>query len=64
MTPTQLPTYEAMKGTKRWLMSSPGKVPFYLDGEPRSGKLDTPEDMLRLGTFDQAVAACARKGEG
>ncbi len=58
------PTMEAMKLARRWLLSNASKVPFYVDGGPRSGTLDSSEDESRLGTFDQAVAACALKGNG
>lgn len=33
----------------------PRKVPFYCDGTPRRGALDSPEDRARLMTFDQAA---------
>lgn len=33
------------------------KVPYYADGECRSGELDTPEDRARLVTFDAAEEA-------
>ena len=34
----------------------PRKVPYYCDGAPRHGALDSPEDRARLVTFDQAAA--------
>ena len=62
--PIPLPTFELMKRANRWLLANPSKVPLYISGHPRSGKLDSPEETLRLGTYDQAVAALATKGEG
>ncbi len=55
----------AMRDAKRWLTwkgvadrkgGKPRKVPFYADGEPRSGRLDTPEDVARLVSLDDALA--------
>lgn len=34
-----------------------GKVPYYLNGSPRRGKLDGPEYILNLGTYQEACAA-------
>lgn len=56
---------ERMRSAKRWLVykaiatgdSKPRKVPFYVSGEPRSGALDSPEDMAKLATFEDALAA-------
>jgi hypothetical protein len=62
--PPVFPTMETMKLARRWLLSNPSKQPFYIDGRPRSGTLDSPEDILRLSTFDHAVAAHAKKGTG
>jgi hypothetical protein len=51
---------------RRWLLwkevSQPGKpkprrVPFYVDGAQRGGRLDVAEDLDRLATFDAAVKA-------
>jgi putative DNA primase/helicase len=39
-----------------WLLHRK-KQPFYADGTPRRGTLDSPEDRARLVTFDQIVAA-------
>ncbi|HVI33181.1 phage/plasmid primase, P4 family [Phenylobacterium sp.] len=59
---------QEMRRAPRWLLwksipraqgKKPIKAPFYADGTPRSGKLDTPEDRGRLATFDAAVAALA-----
>jgi primase-polymerase (primpol)-like protein len=56
-----------MRVAKRWLlwrmmpnrnpMKRPRKVPFYIDGTPRRGLLDSPDDMARLATFDDALLA-------
>jgi RecA-family ATPase len=40
----------------------PKKVPFYTNGKPRFGSLDSPEDIERLDTFDNALAAFNRGG--
>ncbi|TAN84038.1 MAG: hypothetical protein EPN14_02505 [Gallionella sp.] len=57
----------AMKLAKRWLVwksipnpdptKKPRKVPYYITGIPRNGALDTPEDVVQLGTFDEAMRA-------
>jgi len=57
----------AMLEAKRWLVwklipnkdpeKNPRKVPYYVDGEPRQGTLDTPPDLARLESFDAALAA-------
>lgn len=52
--------FSAMKAAKRWLICSPDKVPYYIDGTPRRGVLDTPEDRARLGSYIDALAALAR----
>ncbi len=58
---------DAMRRARRWLVyklipnpdptKKPRKVPFYLDGTPRRGALDTPADLAKLGTFDEARTA-------
>lgn len=45
-----------MREAKRWLLRKE-KVPYYLNGMPRSGKLDSPEDQASLGAFEAALAA-------
>ncbi|MCC7100275.1 MAG: AAA family ATPase [Rubrivivax sp.] len=40
----------------------PRKVPYYVTGGRREGTLDTPEDMARLVTFDEALDAWQRLG--
>lgn len=45
---------------QRWLLwraEGGRKVPYYADGTIRRGTLDTPEDIARLATFDEAVNA-------
>lgn len=58
---------QSMKDARRWLLwrsevdldpdAKPRKVPYYANGERRRGALDGPEDVARLATFDEAVAA-------
>ncbi|MCZ4317066.1 DUF3987 domain-containing protein [Comamonadaceae bacterium G21597-S1] len=43
-----------MQAANRWLVHRE-KQPFYPDGTPRRGELDTPEDVARMGTFDDAL---------
>lgn len=47
---------ETMRDAKRWLVHRK-KQPFYVDGAPRNGALDSPKDGVRLGTYEQAVEA-------
>jgi len=64
---TEIP--EAMRVARRWLVwrmepnadptKKPRKVPFYLSGQHRNGKLDTAADLAKLGTFDAMLAALA-----
>src|SRR5687768_12946260 len=61
-----------MVAAKRWLLyvliKVPGekdkKVPYYADGRPRAGTLDTPDDVERLVTFDDACAALSDRYAG
>lgn len=63
---------DAMRATPRWLLwksipnRDPGKkerkVPFYVNGQPRQGQLDTTADWSRLAAFDAALAAMERGG--
>ena len=56
-----------MKIAERWLVyklvpnpdptKKPRKVPYYISGEARYGKLDTPEDQAKLSTFEDAMKA-------
>lgn len=59
-----------MREARRWLVWSsttpdgrPTKMPHYPDGSPRRGDLDSPEDLSRLGTLEQALAAWRRRPE-
>lgn len=45
-----------LRNARRWLVRR-GKIPFYVNGKPRSGELDSPEDTARLGSFNEAVVA-------
>lgn len=45
-----------LRNARRWLVRR-GKIPFYTDGTPRRGELDSPQDTARLASFDEAVAA-------
>jgi hypothetical protein len=47
---------EAMRKANRWLVHR-GKCPFYVDGTPRAGPLDSPEDLSRLASFEAALEA-------
>jgi hypothetical protein len=66
-------TLDAMKAANRWLIwqeihregkSKPDKVPHYVDGFKRCGKLDTPEDVSRLSDYETACQARDRLGSG
>ena len=57
---------DRMKEARRWLLwkaepqpggKKPRKVPYYVDGRKRLGKLDGEADWSRLATFDAALAA-------
>lgn len=48
---------------KRWLLWKADKQPFYPDGTPRSGTLDAPHDVSKLGTFDQVLDVLVSTGE-
>jgi putative DNA primase/helicase len=53
-----------MQSAPRWVVwrygplrnGKPTKPPYYLDGTLRSGTLDTPADIAKLGTFEDALA--------
>lgn len=63
---------EQMQHARRWLIwkfvpdegKKPKKQPFYADGSPRSGTLDSPEDVARLADFDTALKAAVDRGYG
>ena len=61
-------TREAMKKARRWLLWRPNsegrKIPDYVNGKPRSGTLDTPEEIAQLVTYPEAVAALKVAGQG
>jgi hypothetical protein len=56
---------QRMREARRWLVyklvprpggeGKPRKVPHYVDGSPRRGALDSPQDAARLGTLAQAL---------
>lgn len=58
---------DEMRNAQRWLVwrslpstdstKKPRKVPFYTNGVPRNGELDSPTDQKQLGTFDEAMRA-------
>jgi primase-polymerase (primpol)-like protein len=43
-----------MCAAKRWLLHR-HKKPYYVDGTPRRGLLDSPADQSRLATFEEAL---------
>src|SRR4051812_28992241 len=43
-----------MQSAKRWLIHR-RKQPFYIDGTPRRGPLDAPNDLERLATMQAAL---------
>ena len=57
-------TFDEMKAAERWLIASPSKVPHYIDGTNRRGKLDTPDDTAHLASYDEAIAALTKYGPG
>jgi KaiC/GvpD/RAD55 family RecA-like ATPase len=56
-----------LKNEKRWLLwtrvpklnRKDGKVPYYVSGRPRSGKLDSAEDTVQLAGYEEALAVLA-----
>jgi hypothetical protein len=52
----------AMRAARRWLLYKPGKVPYYANGQPRHGELDSPDDVASLATLDEALHALERDG--
>lgn len=53
----QLPHWLLWKYVYKTGQAKPAKVPYYVDGRPRHGTLDSPEDIGRLRPFNDAVAA-------
>lgn len=57
----------SMREARRWLVwkeipvpgKKPRKVPFYVNGKPRHGVLDTADDWGQLGSFEDATQALA-----
>lgn len=45
---------QKIKSAKRWLLHK-DKVPYYISGIPRNGKLDSSEDVDQLATYEEAV---------
>ena len=60
-----------MRAARRWLLwrlihnrdpaKKSRKVPYYVDGIPRQGTLDGPDDVARLATFEAALG-CLQSG--
>lgn len=48
-----------MKIARRWLMWRDRKVPYYVNGTPRNGALDSEKDIASLASFDDALHALA-----
>jgi hypothetical protein len=46
-----------MKAQRRWLVASPHKVPYYVNGSKRNGTLDAPDDVAQLASYEDAQAA-------
>lgn len=57
----QFPTLEAMKLARRWLLSDPEKVPYYVNGQRRHGTLDGPDDVAQLASYHEASAVLAAR---
>lgn len=45
---------ECMVQARRWLVWTANKQPFYPNGQPRHGMLDTEADRASLGTYEDA----------
>lgn len=52
-------TFAYMQAAKRWLVWNQDKKPFYTNGTPRNGTLDSEIDRAALATFADATAAVA-----
>lgn len=63
-----LPSYMSTPDCRRWLLwksesqdnSKPRKVPYYANGKKRKGKLDSPDDIAQLVSFDEAQVALSQ----
>lgn len=49
-------TAVAMMAARRWMVASPEKKPYYVNGQKR-GATDTPEDLAQLSSYEDAKAA-------
>ena len=58
----ELPVWLSWLETRAEGREKPRKVPYYIDGTPRSGTLDTPADRARLVSFDTAATAFSIAG--
>jgi len=53
-----------MRNARRWLVykmvprqnGKPDKVPYYTNGKPRNGTLDSPDDVRQLATYQEAAS--------
>lgn len=48
-----------MRNARRWLLWRTGKIPCYVSGVQRHGRLDSAEDVAQLATLPDALAALA-----
>jgi len=53
-----------MKEVRRWLLADSSKVPYYVSGVKRSGKLDSVEDLYQLASYEDAKAALEGRAGG
>lgn len=53
-----------MRAQRRWLVASPDKVPFYINGQVRNGALDSLADTEQLASYDEANAIVTARGSG
>ncbi|WP_193090146.1 AAA family ATPase [Advenella sp. FME57] len=58
----ELPTFSQMKKAKRWLLASPKKIPYYINGQKRSGTLDSNDDRTQFASYDEAKTALTTRG--
>jgi hypothetical protein len=62
--------YMITSNCRRWLLwkfepqenSKPKKVPYYASGKKRNGKLDSPEDIAQLVSFDEVQMVLSQGG--
>lgn len=55
-------TFASMRAARRWLVWNQDKKPFYANGIPRNGTLDSEADRAALASFEVATAAVANSG--